>query len=428
MPESGLGPASHRYVLYAIGVVFLISVFNTVDRTIVSLLAPAIQADLALSDTELGLLLGPSFSVVHFLFVLPVAVLADRTSRRGVIAVGLVVWSAMTALGGVARGFWELFATRMGVGIGEAAGSPPAVSLLTDTAPAAWRARALASLPVGALAGLGFGMLGGGWLAEQYGWRAALIVVGLAGIPVGLLVRFTLREPPRDAERAASPPLAAVRQLFSLPSYRWLVVAVSLAGVGTFGRTLWEPAFLGRVYGLSSALEIGRVYLLIAALPTALGAIAGSAWADRWGARDPRGPLRVCALGNLAATPPLIAFLLWPTDDVWAVSGLALPVGLGLATLGAFFAGFFSPPTSAVAQTLVRSDMRALSHAVWSMLFNLVGMGLGPLAVGMLSEHWGARLGSDALRWALVVVTASLPVSALAYEVAARRLARDLAR
>ena len=188
---------SRPYVIYTIGIIFLVSIFNVVDRYILSVLAPSIQEDLALSDAQLGILLGPSFSVVHFAAVLPAAWLADRYARRSVVAAGLFVWSLMTTLGGAASGFWPLFMTRMGVGIGEAAGSPPSVALLSDTAPAEWRTRALSTITVGALVGVATGMVVGGYLGEHYSWRVALVAVGLPGLALALLVRFSLREPPR---------------------------------------------------------------------------------------------------------------------------------------------------------------------------------------------------------------------------------------
>ena len=194
-PSPKDSPFSRAYVLYAIGLIFFVSVFNVVDRYILSILAPGIQKDLSLSDTQMGLLLGPSFSAVHFLAVLPAAWLADRYARRSVVAVGLFAWSVMTALSGIAQNFFHLFLARMGVGVGEAAGSPPSVALLSDTAPLAWRTRALSSLTVGALVGIAAGMLIGGYLGQHYGWRIAFLAVGLPGVALALLVRFTLRQP-----------------------------------------------------------------------------------------------------------------------------------------------------------------------------------------------------------------------------------------
>jgi len=425
-PEAARGwQPSRAYVYYATGVVFLVSVFNIVDRLVVSMVGPQIASDLSLSDTQLGLLLGPSFAVVHFVAILPMAWLADRTARRVVIAAGLLAWSGMTALGGAAQGFGQLFATRMGVGIGEAAGAPPSVSLLTDTVPASMRARALSSITIGSIMGIGVGLVVGGFLASAYGWRTTLIAVGLPGVLVAALVRFTLREPPRSRPaRETASPLGAARHLFGLPSYRWMVAGAALAGIASVGRNLWEPTFLTRVYGFEPS-RIGMQLFLFGALPTALGAYVGSTLSDRLAPRDERWPLWVCAIGNGAAAPLLVGFALWPED---ARLGGDLPAALAFLSAGGFFLGFFSAPTASVAQSLATPNMRALSHAIWSMLLTLVGQGVGAAAIGALAEQLAASAGENAIRYALAAASSLAAVSGGAYLRAARQLPADLAR
>jgi MFS family permease len=315
----------------------------------------------------------------------------------------------------------------MGVGLGEAAGSPPAVSLITDTAPVEWRTRALASITLGALVGIGIGTMFGGWMSQYYGWRWALAAVGLPGLGVALLARYTLREPPRNSTEVAPDPLRVARHLCSFPAFNWTVVAACIAGVGSFGRSMWEPTFLSRTYGLTP-FEIGTTYLLISALPAAAGAIVASVQADRLGRRDARWPLWICALGNGLGFPCLIAFFLWPTDDTLMLGSLEVPVSYGFSFVGSAFLGFYSAPTGAVAQRFASSNMRAVTHALWTMVFNLIGMGLGPLIVGGLTQTWSDTYGPDALRYALVLITLVLPVSAVAYVVAAARLPKDLVR
>ncbi|HIE60630.1 MAG TPA: MFS transporter, partial [Microbacterium sp.] len=349
-PNSPPAAYSRRYVFYAIAVVFLVSVVNVVDRYILSVLAPSIKADLELSDTSMGLLLGPSFSVVHFLAVLPAAWLADRYARRTVIAFGLFVWSAMTSLGAGAQNFGQLFLTRMGVGIGEAAGSPPSVGLLSDTAPTSLRTRALSAITVGALVGVAAGMVLGGYLGETHGWRVALLAVGLPGLALALLVRLTLREPPRASGPGVSPG-AAARHLFGFPSFRWAVAGVCVANIAIAGRNLWEPSFLDRSYGLTGA-ELGLVYVLIGAGPSAIGALVGASLADRQAAHDVRWLAWICAGSIGLGTPFLIAFLLWPVDHVIEIANLSIPVGYGWSVIGSFILGFFSPPMASLAQAL----------------------------------------------------------------------------
>jgi MFS family permease len=413
-------------VLYAIGLVFAVSVLNVVDRYILSILADDIKSDLGLSDTQMGLLLGPSFSVIHFVAVLPAAWLADRYARRTVIVVGLFVWSGMTALGAGAQSFLQLLLTRMGVGIGEAAGSPPSIGLLSDTAPLEWRTRALAAITVGGLVGIATGMLLGGYLGQHYGWRVALLCVGLPGLGLAVLVRFTLREPARSAGPAFSP-WEAIRHLFGCHSFRWAVAGACVTNVAVAGRGLWEPTFLLRTYGFSMS-QVGAIYVVIGAIPSIAGATLGATLADRLSVRDPRWLAWVCVASIAAAAPFLIAFLLWPESHVVAIAGYRVPVSFGFSMLGSFFLGFFSPPMASLAQSLATPQMRSLAHAIWTMPFTLIGMGLGPLVVGMLSENWSQAYGVDSLRYGLVAVTALLPVGALGFLLAARNLRDDIAR
>lgn len=417
---------SRRYVFYAIAVVFLVSVFNVVDRYILSVLAPGIQQDLALSDTDMGLLLGPSFSIVHFLAVLPAAWIADRYARRSVIAIGLFVWSAMTALGAGAQTFGQLFVTRMGVGIGEAAGSPPSVGLLSDTAPPSLRTRAISALTVGALFGIASGMVVGGYLGAAYGWRVALLAVGLPGLALGLLVRFTLREPPRQAGPRMNPK-EAILHLFGFSSFRWAVAGASISNIALSGRALWEPSFLDRTYGLAGA-ELGAVYVVIGAAPSAIGALVGASIADRMASRDARWLGWVCAGSIGLGTPFLVAFLLWPADHSVEIAGRMIPLAYGFSVIGSFFLGFFSAPMAALAQALATQHMRSLAHAIWTMPFTLIGMGLGPLVVGSLSQSLQESYAGDSLRYALVAASVLLPIGALAFFFSARTLRADIAR
>jgi len=417
---------SRPYVIYTIGIVFLVSIFNVVDRYILSVLAPSIQEDLALSDAQLGILLGPSFSVVHFAAVLPAAWLADRYARRSVVAAGLFVWSLMTTLGGAASGFWPLFMTRMGVGIGEAAGSPPSVALLSDTAPAEWRTRALSTITVGALVGVATGMIVGGYLGQHYSWRVALVAVGLPGLALALLVRFSLREPPRTTASKISP-VEAGQHLFGLASFRWAVAGVCIANIAIAGRNLWEPTFLDRAYGLSGA-ALGGTYVLISALPSTLGALSGASITDRLSRHDPRWLAWVCAGSIGFGSPFLVGFLIWDPAHLITIGDATFPFSFLLSALGSLFLGAFSPPMASLAQALATPQMRSLAHAIWTMPYTLIGMGVGPMLIGALSGSWSESYGDDSLRRALILTSALLPIGAAGFLVAARTLRADITR
>ena len=420
---------SEGYLRYVLGIVFLIAVFNTMDRTVVSVLMQDIKNELGLSDFELGLVSGPAFAVVHFVAGIPIARLADRAARPKIIAVGLFVWSAMTAATGLAQGYFQLIVARMGVGIGEAAGSPPSASLLSDYFPPERRARAMAMLTIGAIAGLGLGLVLGGWLGGTYGWRIALVALGLPGVGVAVLVRLTIEDPPRGysdpAGRTSQTPesiLGVIRYLGAIPSLRWVVLGACLAAVTTYGKNLWEPTFLIRSYGLSPS-QTGLTYFAISAVPSALGAWLGAVLADRLSSRDGRYPVWICAVGNAAVFPCVAAFLLWPSEHVV----LGIPVAFYFSILGSLAGGLFSPITMALAQNLAPPTMRALTHALWTMCFNLVGMGLGPAMVGWLSTRWVVEFGDDSLRYALLTAAVAIVPSALCYLLAARTLRADVA-
>jgi MFS family permease len=418
---------SDAYVRYALTLIFLVAVFNVCDRTILSVLVPEIRAELGLTDRDFGILMGPAFAVVHVLAGLPIARLADRASRRTIIAAGLFAWSLLTIAQGLARSFPQLLAARMGVGIGEAAGSPPSHSLLADYASPEKRARALSVLQVGALAGTGLGMVLGGWVNEVWGWRAAFVAVGAPGIALAALVFATLREPPRGGSDGLAGASASAREsafgaalhLLRTPTYAWMLAGVCAAGVVGLGRMAWEPTFLREVYGMGSA-EAGLTYFLINPLPSALGAVGGGWLVDHLGKRDLRWYLWMPSLANAVTVPLSLAFLLWP--EAHTVAGV--PVAFGFSVLMSIVAAGAMPAILAMGQSLAPPRMRAFSAALWSMLFTFVGMGLGPLFVGDLTARLRPEYAEQAVRYALAIVSA-VPLLATGLLAAGARTVRE---
>jgi len=431
-PLAGATSFSPAYVRYALCLIFLVAVFNVCDRTIMSVLVPEIRAELGLTDRQIGILLGPAFAVVHVVAGLPIARFADRTSRRTIIAAGLFAWSLLTLAHGLARTFPQLLAARMGVGIGEAAGSPPSHSLLADYASPEQRARALSVLQVGALCGTGLGMLTGGWINEVWGWRAAFVAVGAPGVVLAAVVGLTLREPPRGGsdglvhgapQPAHESALGAALHLLRTPTYAWMLSGVCAAGVVVIGRGAWEPTFLREVYGMGSA-HAGLAYFLIGPLPSAIGTVAGAWLVDSLGRRDARWYLWTPALANALTVPLSLAFLLWPETHV-VVSvpvAFAFSVGMSLVSAGAM------PAILAMGQSLAPPRMRAFSAALWSMLFTFVGMGLGPFFVGDLSERLRPEYAGQAVRYALAIASVVPLLATGLFAVAARTVARDVER
>jgi predicted MFS family arabinose efflux permease len=413
------------YEWYALGILFVVYVFNFIDRQIVSILQEPIKRDLGLSDAQLGLLTGFAFAVFYATLGIPIARLADRTSRSKVIAIALLVWSLMTSLCGAARSFATLLLFRIGVGVGEAGCSPPAHSLISDYFPANKRATALGIYSTGIYVGVMFGYLAGGWINEFFGWRRAFMAVGLPGALFSVVVFFTLREPPRglsDGRAARSGAVKALplgdvfRLLWSQRSFRHLSFGAALHAFVSYGAGGWLPPFFMRVHGMSSG-EVGTWLGLIAGIIGGAGTFAGGWAADRLGARDRRWYCWVCVISLIVHAPLSIAGYLAGNPYL----------ALGLYLIPAFMGPVYNAPNFAMTQGLVPLGMRAAAAAVLLFVINLIGMGLGPAFVGWVSDLLEPSVGIQSLRYALLMSTAFNLWSAVHYLLAARTLREELA-
>jgi len=429
MSQAGDGSPATRsavspgYAYYVLAILFLVYVFNFIDRQVLAILLPQIKAEFAVSDTGMGFLTGFAFVVFYTFAGIPIAGLADRGSRRGIISLGLLIWTSMTAASGVVTGFWQLAAARVGVGIGEAAGTPPAHSLLSDYFPPARRATALSIYAMGVYLGVALAFMGGGYIGQHFGWRRVYLVIGLAGLPLAALVRFTVRELPRGLweARAGAAPAAHVSfseafgVLLRNRSFVWLVLATSLQSLTGYAVLAWGPTFLRRVHGLSQ-VETGVELGLAIGLAGAAGAWLGGLLADRFGARDERWYMQLPAIEVLAALPFGFGFLM--LDDGSASLACFWPFYL----LAAMYVG----PMHSTIQNLVAPGMRATASAVNLFVVNMVGLGLGPLVVGILNDALAPSWGEQAIRGSLVCVVSFGGLSSLLFHLASRGLARDL--
>jgi predicted MFS family arabinose efflux permease len=413
---------SRAYSNYVLGVLVLVYVMNFVDRQLISILIEPIKAEFGASDAAMGILTGFAFAIFYTVAGIPVARLADLWLRRSVIAIGLAVWSAMTALTGLSRSFTELTLARIGVGIGEAGGTPPSHALLSDYFPPERRATALGIFSLGVPLGTLVGYSLGGWIGEHYGWRAAFVWIGLPGLVLALLVRLTVREPRRGGYEAArhaggsATTGEVLRHLRALRTFRWLVPAVSLASFSGYGFAIWKPVFLMRVHDFSMA-EAGLWIGLLSGATGFLSTLLGGFVADWLARRDPGWALRLCAVSVLAALPFQLAFLLWP-DPI---------VALLVFVPGGLVGGMWPPPSYAATQNLAPPHMRALASAILLFFLNLIGLGAGPFAVGLLSDVLAPGFGAESVRWALVIPLALNLVGAFCYWRASRSYAAELA-
>lgn len=367
----------------AMVLLFAVSAFNYIDRTIISILQVPIKRELGLSDAQLGLLTGLAFALFYTTLSIPIARLADRSNRRNLITAALTLWSGMTALCGLATGFLSLVFLRIGVAAGEAGSIPASQSIIADIYPPSRRATAMSiwglSLPVGLL--LGYSMTG--WLAETIGWRWTFAVVGGLGIALAPLVLLGLREPLRGAHDT-SPPSASgspstfaesTRFLWSMPAFRLVVLAAALHGFSQYSMMNWMAPFYVRAHDMSLS-SVSLYMALVSGIGGGIGIYLGGHLSDRLGRRDPRWRVLVMALSIAAMLPFAIVQYTIPSLTVSLLCGAAVST-LMLAYYG---------PILAVVHSMVPGSMRAFTAAVLLLIFNIVGLGLGPSITGLLSD------------------------------------------
>ncbi len=400
-----------------LGVLVLVYAFNHLDRQVFGLLMEPIKTDLRLSDSAMGFLGGLSFALFHAVAGLPIARWADRGSRKMIISVGIVLWSVATAASGLARNFVHLVLARMATGVGEASNVPAAHSMISDYFPPQRRATALAIFFVGAHAGVALGFLLGGWIAEGLGWRATFFILGAPGVLLALLVWLTVREPERGAAEFGAvdthtiPWRSVLEFLRTSRAFALLLLAQAIHAFSGVGLLVWTAPLLMRLHGMGIA-EAGLWIGPIAGISGALGVLAGGRLSDYLGARDARWYLRLPALVALLGLPFTVVFIM--SESV----GLALLCLVPHAFLGAATSG----PVAAVVQSIVQVRMRAFAAAVNLFATNLIGMGLGPQMVGVVSDAFSASAGDQALRYGMLVVGVANLLASLFYLLAGRAM------
>jgi len=395
------GATANSSVVLAL--LLLTYIFNFLDRQILGILTEPIKADLNLTDTDWGVIGGPAFAFLYALLGVPLAYLADRTSRSRVIAGALAAWSGFTAMCGLAVSFWQLFLFRMGVAIGEAGGVAPSYALIADYFPPERRARALAIFSLGVPIGLAMGTLLGAYLASWIDWRAAFMVMGIAGIILAPIFLYFVRDIPRAS---AAPDAAPLRQVFPMlarkPVFWLLAFGASASSLCGYGLALWTPSVLIRSFELN-LIETGNFLASLLLIGGCAGVFAGGWLADRLGSMDRGWYARLPAIAWLIAAPAWALGLMAP--NLWVAWPLLL-IGNALNIL------WLGPVTAAV-QHLVPQQMRATASASFLLINNLIGLGLGPLLIGRLSDALKESYGVDALRNAAVASTGFYILAAL---------------
>ncbi len=421
MNDTAVTEGYRRFVL---GVLLVTFTCNYIDRQVLAILLPAIKKDLSLSDSQLGFLTGLAFAIFFVGMGIPAGRLADRVNRRNLIATAIAVWSLMTAACGFAQNFAQLALARVGVGIGEAGCTPPSHSLISDYFPQERRAMALSVYSTGIAIGILIGFLAGGWINQWFDWRTAFVAVGLPGVLLAVVVRLTLREPKRGGHDPAGdsttvPTFGAVaRHLWAKPSYRHFILGGGLTSLAYFGVMQWAPSFFDRSHHLTSG-EIGSWLAPIMGIAGGAGTLTGGKLVERFARKDVRWTMWWPAIAGGASLPFMAAVFLWPATKP-ALALMAAPVFLFSIHLG---------PLGGAIQGLSEIRMRGVAVAVSLFITNVIGLGLGPLAIGLASDFLRPLAGEDSLRYALLAV--ALPTTAWAtghFLWGARTLAADLAR
>jgi predicted MFS family arabinose efflux permease len=401
------GDLSTPYKMYALALLVLVYVSNYADRVLMAILMPAIKAEFALSDFQLGLLGATMFAIFYATLGIPIAMYADRGNRKLVIVAATAVWSVMTALCGAATNFWQLALARIGVGVGEAGSGPSSHSIISDLFPLKSRATALAVFSQGISLGLVLGIYGGAQIAAHWvwrtdmfvleGWRLTFVVMGAVGLPIALLTLLTLREPARGASEAQAlsadaPPLSATLKF--IRSQRSLVHTLAAATLTTlvgYTGVIWWPSFIARSHGLSTD-DMSAFLALVFGLGSGLGIFLGGYCADYFARHDIKMMPRVVTFALLFGLPFGVAiYLVENSTLVFLLIGIPAAVG-----------GFYLGPTMALVQSLVAVRMRTVASALFLFIVNIIGMGLGSMMIGGLSDALKPTFGDDALRYALL--------------------------
>ena len=417
----GISRGARRYAIVVLAVVYM---FNFVDRQILAILLPSIKEEFQVGDTVLGLLAGTAFALFYVILGIPIARLADRRNRRNLIALAVAVWSGMTALSGFAANIWQLTLARIGVGVGEAGCSPPAHSMIADLYPPEQRSSAMGFYTLGISAGIMLAYLAGGWVVQNMGWREAFFIIGLPGLLLALIVRFTLPEPRRGASEerrdSGSQPelIIVVRFLLERRSFLYMSIAAGLSAFVGYSIINFMPSFIDRSFGVGIAV-IGFWLGLIYGIAGGAGFYFGGYFADRIGRAGHRKAMEFIALSTVASA-------LFYGGVFLATS---VTVCMTLLVVPAVIANFYLAPVLSQTQSLVSLRMRAVASSLVLLVINVIGLAMGSPITGFISDLLEPTLGVESMRYSLLIVSSvMLPLAAWCYFRAGKYIDQDLQR
>ncbi|QPG06708.1 MFS transporter [Salinimonas marina] len=420
--------SSRYYRNYVLFILTLVYAFNFIDRQVVGILSPFIKADLGLDDAQLGWLKGIYFALLYTLVGIPIAWLADRYSRVNIIAVSLTLWSGFTAASGLATNYLQLAVARIGVGIGEAGGSPPSHSIIADLFPKEKRAGALAIYSLGIPFGIMLAFFASAFFLQggTADWRTVMISVGLPGVMLAVLLKFTVKEPARSAAQtspttAALQPAAftSIRALLKIPTWWGMALGISFGSFGNYAISTWIIDYYVRAFAGLDITQLLIVFGIINGTAYALGVWLGGVVADRWGRYNKRAYALLPALALMIGVPAFYFSL--QVQDLW--------LSVGLLTFLLFTSGSYLGPCFAMAQTLAPGNIRAMSTALFFFVLNIIALGGGPTLTGIVSQALVPALGeTEALRQALMYLLIPYGLSILVFLWTSTKIAKDWER
>jgi MFS family permease len=408
-------PARLGYAWYVVGVLLIAQTFSFLDRMIMGLLVGPIRESFQISDTQFSLLAGFAFSLFYALMGLPLARIADASNRRNLIAAGIAVWSLMTALCGLAKGYWWLFLARVGVGVGEATLAPAAYSMIADYFPKSVLARALSVYMIGVTLGSGFAyMLGGAVVAyvenlpaielplvgAMHGWQVTFVVIGLPGVLVALLLLATVREPVRvgvaSDDAHALPVREVVRYIWDRRSaYGGHILGIAIFVMVVYALNLWGPTYFIRTFGYTRA-EAGWTFGIVMIVAGTAGLLLAGSVADAWLRRGTKDAYVRTILASIVALAPCAIAMGFVTNDV---------LGIAMISLAVFFSAFQGGLAGGTLQLMTPNRMRGQVVAVYQLFANFIGLGLGPTVVAVLTDY---VFGYDAAIGKSIALTAAI--------------------
>ena len=416
-----------QYRTFALLLLTLVYGFNFIDRQIMGILAPFIQKDLGLTNTELGLLIGLAFAVFYTFVAIPIAWLADRFNRVNILSIALATWSAFTALTGLANNFFQVALARMGVGIGEAGGSPPSHSIISDMYPKEERASALGvysmGIPLGIMAAYFVTASLMDVSEDQVNWRQIFIFLGLTGIALAVVVKLVLKEPVRGAMELTSgttiskPPfLDSLKVLMRIPAWWAMCFGIAFGSFVSYAKSAFQTKYL---VTLDPSFDFQALVIILGIMngtTYAGGAFFGARLADRWGKKDIRAYGWLPAIAMLMCLP--VGIIGWWVDSV--------EMHLVFATFALLLLGIYLGPSFAIAQTLAPIHMRAMSTALFFFILNMIALGGGPTFAGWLMDVFGNNYNEiESIRYSLTVTTCVFIPSIISFLLVSKFLPKD---